>query len=124
MNNEKVNVRSLSLTAADKDYLRELVQWSISTYFEGVRTLDDKSVPKPESPLLQQELGAFVTLKKMDTYAAASEMLSGKAHYISRLPIWRAQQHLKIHVFRKCQKLNLPISQPRYPSWVPSLFAG
>lgn len=64
MNNEKANVRSLSLTAADKDYLKELVQWSISTYFEGVRTLDDKTVPKPESPLLQQELGAFVTLKK------------------------------------------------------------
>ncbi|KAF1076806.1 AmmeMemoRadiSam system protein A [Halodesulfovibrio sp. MK-HDV] len=64
MNNEQSNVRSLSLTAADKDYLRELVQWSISTYFEGAHTLDDNTVPKPESPLLKQELGAFVTLKK------------------------------------------------------------
>lgn len=64
MSNDKADVRSLSLTGADKDYLKELVLWSISTYFEGVRTLDDRTVPKPESQLLTQELGAFVTLKK------------------------------------------------------------
>ncbi|MEZ0575738.1 AmmeMemoRadiSam system protein A [Halodesulfovibrio aestuarii] len=67
MNNENADVRSLSLSKADKDYLKKLVQWSITTYFEGAHTLDDKAVPKPQNKLLTQELGAFVTLKKNDT---------------------------------------------------------
>lgn len=64
MAEEKSNVRNLSLTGADKVYLKELVQWSITTYFAGDVTLDELSVPKPENPLLEEELGAFVTLTK------------------------------------------------------------
>ncbi|SIO00072.1 AmmeMemoRadiSam system protein A [Halodesulfovibrio marinisediminis] len=64
MSNEKNDVRSLSLSTADKNYLKNLVQWSITTYFEGARPLEEKAVPKPDNPALTEELGAFVTLKK------------------------------------------------------------
>ena len=58
------NVRSLSLSNDDKTYLKDLVQWSITTYFSGSIELDEPSVPRPENPLLEEELGAFVTLTK------------------------------------------------------------
>ena len=58
------NVRSLSLSNDDKTYLKDLVQWSITTYFSGSIELDESSVPRPENPLLEKELGAFVTLTK------------------------------------------------------------
>ena len=58
------NVRSLSLSNDDKVYLKDLVQWSITTYFSGSIELDESSVPRPENPLLEKELGAFVTLTK------------------------------------------------------------
>lgn len=78
MSNEKADVRSLSLSTADKDYLKQLVQWSITTYFEGARTLDEKAVPKPENQLLTEELGAFVTLKKNGTLRGCIGNVIGK----------------------------------------------
>lgn len=64
MNETNSNVGSLALNNEDKIYLKDLVQWSISTYFAGSIELDELSVPKPENPLLEEELGAFVTLTK------------------------------------------------------------
>ena len=64
MSNPKADMSSLSLSTDDKQYLRNLVRWSITTYFNGSRTLDEASVPKSANPLLTEELGAFVTLKK------------------------------------------------------------
>lgn len=64
MSNKQADVRSLSLSTEDKKYLKDLVQWSITAYFEGAHTLNKDDVPKPDNQLLTQELGAFVTLKK------------------------------------------------------------
>jgi len=64
MTTPKADVRSLSISSDDKHYLRNLVRWSITTYFNGSRTLDEASVPRSDNPLLSEELGAFVTLKK------------------------------------------------------------
>lgn len=64
MGEPNTDVSSLSLTESDKNYLKELVQWSVKSYFEGATTLDEKTIPLPENPLLKEELGAFVTLTK------------------------------------------------------------
>jgi AmmeMemoRadiSam system protein A len=64
MASPKNDVTNLCLAQTDKDYLKQLVKTSITSYFEGQHALDENAVPKPENPLLAQELGAFVTLTK------------------------------------------------------------
>ncbi len=57
MNHEVVD---FSLTAKEKEYLRDQVSVAIKARLEGVKTPDEV----PESAVLKEKRGAFVTLKK------------------------------------------------------------
>lgn len=55
---------SFELSAADRQYLRELVLWSLDYYFANGANPPAREVPMPPpASCLNQELGAFVTFK-------------------------------------------------------------
>lgn len=62
MIDNNADVRSFCLSEADKQYLRQIVHNSITSYFEGEHSLNEDNILKPENPLLEEHLGAFVTL--------------------------------------------------------------
>lgn len=117
MSNKQADVRSLSLSTEDKKYLKDLVQWSITAYFEGAHTLNKDDIPKPDNQLLTQELGAFVTLKKQGILRGCIGNVIGEGPlYVTVARMARAAA-FEDPRFPLSQNLNSQISLLKFPSW-------
>lgn len=55
---------SIVLSVQEKEYLHQLVLWSILRRLNGEVELPDSAIPVPPTAMLKEELGAFVTLNR------------------------------------------------------------
>jgi len=64
MTENAAQIQSLNISRADKQYLKDIVHWSITTRLTQNAALDESTVPEPDNPIFKKELGAFITLLK------------------------------------------------------------
>ena len=61
MDDSTIPIKTLSLSKEEQQFLKDLVRQSVESYLAGETTWKDTAVPIPQSTLLKEELGAFVT---------------------------------------------------------------